>query len=110
MVARPEPDPCTGTFQSPLPSLQWNISLQIAMRSKEGKMIRPGRSIFTQLLIPLLLLLVGCGSNPTGTSSSGSQTPCNKQSAIRGTIVTISQAPSGGAPSYVGAILLDGTK
>ncbi len=71
-------------------------------------MIRTSRSTFTLLLIPLLLLLGGCGSNSTGASSSGSETPCDKQSAIRGTIVMISQASSGAG--YGGGILIDNTK
>jgi len=73
-------------------------------------MIRTSRSTFTLLLIPLLLLLGGCGSNSTGASSSGSETPCDKQSTIRGTIVMISQASSGASPGYAGGILIDSTK
>ncbi len=58
------------------------------------------------LLLALLSLAAGCASpvGSSGAGSSGTQNPCDKQSSIKGRIVTISHGTAGGG------IALDGTK
>src|SRR5947209_18227248 len=63
---------------------------------------------FTLLLIVLLSVLVGCGLSST---SAATKTGCDISSNILGNIIAISHASvSGSAASFVGAILIDGTK
>jgi hypothetical protein len=63
---------------------------------------------FTLLLIMLLSVLVGCGSN---SISSDTKTACDISSNILGNIVSISHASvSGSTASFVGAIFIDGSK
>lgn len=55
----------------------------------------------------LLMLTAGCGQNtPTG-SPTGTQSPCEKSSSIKGSIATISHTSSG---NFIGGFLLNGTK
>ena len=58
-------------------------------------------------LAVLLALAAGCGQNASSGSSSGTQSPCEKSSSIKGSIVTISYASSG---SSIGGFLIDGSK
>ncbi len=63
------------------------------------------RSVFG--LAVLLALIAACGQNTSSGSTSGTQTPCEKTSLIKGNIVTISHISSGNS---IGGFLLDGTK
>lgn len=63
----------------------------------------------TKLLCPvaLLILATSCGQSSASGNSSGTQSPCDKSSSIKGSIVTISYTSSG---NFVGGLLLDGSK
>ena len=63
------------------------------------------RSVFC--LAVLLALVAGCGQSTSSGNASGTQNPCEKASAIRGNIVTVSHTASG---KSIGGFLLDGTK
>lgn len=63
------------------------------------------RNIFC--LAVLLALTASCGQSTASGNPSGTQSPCDKSSSIKGSIVTISHTPSG---SLIGGFLLDGTK
>jgi hypothetical protein len=58
-------------------------------------------------LLGLLPLLGGCS---LGSGDQNSQTPCDRSSDIRGTIVTVSSPTSQSGTNYVGSIFIDGTK
>ena len=66
------------------------------------------RSLHSMLgLAVLLALTASCGQSTSNGNPSGAQSPCEKSSSIKGSIVTISHTPSG---SLIGSFLLDGTK
>lgn len=70
------------------------------------------RNVGVLAFLVLLTLLVGCASNASGGASHtpGSQSPCEKPSNIRGTIVSIKQAPAGSSTNSLATILIDGTR
>lgn len=73
------------------------------------------RNISVGMFVLLVLLLSGCGSSVgNGTvSNPGSQptrTPCDKQSSIRGSIVSITQKPQTSSANSPGIIFIDGSK
>ncbi len=73
------------------------------------------RNIGVGMFVLLALLLSGCGSSvgDGAASSSGSQpsqSPCDKQSSIRGSIVSITQKPATSSANSPGIIFIDGSK
>ena len=58
-------------------------------------------------LAVLLALTASCGQSTSSGNPSGPQSPCDKSSSIKGSIVTISHTASG---SLIGSFLLDGSK
>lgn len=63
------------------------------------------------ILFLLLLSLAGCGSSAAGGSGSQSSgTPCDKQSSIRGSIISITQKPATSSANSPGILFIDGTK
>ncbi|MBV9689429.1 MAG: DUF3221 domain-containing protein [Ktedonobacteraceae bacterium] len=58
-------------------------------------------------LLVLLVLASSCSQSTSGVTSSGSQSPCDRSSSIKGSIVSISSVSSG---RLIGSFLLNGTK
>lgn len=73
------------------------------------------KNIGLGVFVLLALLLSGCGSNASNGSanSSGSQpsqSPCDKPSSIRGSIVSITPNPAASSANSPGIIFIDGSK